>query len=57
MKPHKAVIQSNKLRLTISAYDIREQVSNKEREKGVSSEDLTQEFPLRPWCTYYEDYF
>jgi hypothetical protein len=48
VKPHKAVIEGNKLRLTISAYDIREQVSSEEKEKGISSVDVTLEFPGDP---------
>ena len=48
VKPHKAVIEGNKLRLTISAYDIREQVSSEERKKGISGEDMTLEFPGDP---------
>jgi hypothetical protein len=44
VKPHKAVFESGKLRLTISAYDIRERVSGEEKEKGISSEDVTLEF-------------
>ena len=48
VKPHKAVIEGTKLRLTISAYDIRERVSSEEKEKGISSEDMTLEFPRDP---------
>ena len=48
VKPHKAVIEGNKIRLTISAYDIRERVSSEEKKKGISSEDMTLEFPGDP---------
>jgi len=48
VKPHKAAFKSGKLYLTISAYDIRERVSGKEREKGISSEDVALEFPGDP---------
>ena len=48
VKPHKAVNEGNKLRLTISAYDIREQVSSEERKKGIGGEDMTLEFPGDP---------
>jgi hypothetical protein len=48
VKPHKAVIEGNKLRLTISAYDVREQVSSEERKKGIGGEDMTLEFPGDP---------
>jgi hypothetical protein len=42
------VIEGNKLRLTISAYDIRERVSSEEKKKGISSEGMTLEFPGDP---------
>ena len=45
VKSHKAVIEGNKLRLTISAYDIREQGSGEGKEKGISGEDMALEFP------------
>ena len=48
VKPHEAVIEGNKLRLTISAYDIREQISSEEKEKGISGIDVTLEFPGDP---------
>jgi hypothetical protein len=48
VRPHKAVIEGNKLRLTIPAYDIRERVSSEEKEKGISSEDMTLESPRDP---------
>jgi len=48
VKPHKAVIEGDNLRLTISAYDIRGQVSSEEKKKGISGIDVTLEFPGDP---------
>ncbi len=42
VKPHEVVIKNGELRLTVKAYDIREQQSKEGG--GVSSEDITLEF-------------
>jgi hypothetical protein len=42
VKPHEAVVKNGELRLTVTAYDIREQQSKEGKE--VSSEDITLEF-------------
>jgi hypothetical protein len=50
VKPYKALFEGNKLRLTISAYDIREQRSEEEKEKGTSDGDVTLRFPKTWVC-------